>query len=268
MVTRTPTVRAAATTALRLSGAGVTKARRPARQRGTCSRRGELGRGVAGVVYKTCCGGRCSYVTKVFSSARDFGRARNEIALQALVARAGFAPRVHSAACTAAECYLVMDRVQMTLGQYVAKRGGLKPREQAAVVKLLERVAELGVDHGDVHSGNISVDPPFKLRLLDFSEASRASKVAVGAQVGKLVGDLGVLFPRLRFEVLEAYSKRAHGAAKSPCAEEAAFLAMVAKQTGLDVRDPDVEDAVLDIWMDGPADCDALVRRVRRRFKL
>lgn len=242
----------------------VLKARRRAPAVDKCTRQAELGRGVAGVVYKTCCGGRCSYVTKVFR--RDVARARTEIELQLLVARAGLAPRVHRAGCTAVECYMIMDRVPMTLGQYVAKRGGLTPGEQSRVLALLDRVAALGVDHGDVHSGNISVDDGFKLRMLDFSEASRSASVPVRAQVGKLVGDLGVLFPGRRFEVLETFATPP--AAASPCATERGFLGVVAQETGLDVRDPDVKDAVLDIWMDGPSDCAALVRRVRRRFRL
>lgn len=237
---------------------------------GKCSRQGEVGRGVAGVVYKTCCSGRCSYVTKVFKSAREFARARNEIQLQALVAMAGLAPKVHRAGCTPSECFLIMDRVDMTLGQYIARRGALTPHEQRAVIKLLERVAALGVDHGDVHSGNIAVDQGFRLRMIDFSESSRAAAVAVGPQVAKLVGDLGVLFPRLRFEVFESVARAAVQKQQpaSACAKEEDFLALVARETGLDVRNPDVEDAVLDIWMDGPSDCAALLRRVRRRFKL
>ena len=79
-----------------------------------------------------------------------------------------------------------------------------------------------------------------------------------------------MLFPRLRFEVFESVARAAVQKQQpaSACAKEEDFLALVARETGLDVRNPDVEDAVLDIWMDGPSDCAALLRRVRRRFKL
>ncbi len=228
------------------------------------TRKRELGRGVAGVVYETCRGGRCDYVTKVFAGARQFGEAgRREIRLQKAVARAGLAPRIAQAGCGGGECRVVMERVRMTLGQYVGRHGGLSDAQQAEVVRVLERVAGLGVDHGDVHSGNIAVDPPFRVRMIDFSE-SREGPANVPAQVAKLVGDLGVLFPALGFPVLEAQAARARPADGRD--DEDAFLELVRSQTGLDVDLEDVRDQVLDIWMDGPSDCGALIRRVRRHF--
>ena len=242
--------------------------RRAAPQLASCTRGEELGRGVAGVVYKTCCGGRCAYATKVFLSARDFAQAMREMRLQMVVAKAGLAPRIVQAGCGGGECTIVMERIRMTLGQFVTKadRRGLTDAQQTAIVRMLERVAKLGVDHGDVHSGNIAVDLPFSLRMIDFSE-SRKGAVNVPAQVAKLVGDLGVLFPRLRFPVLEAYAARGRPAAAA-CDDEGRFLKFIRAQTGLDVDNEDVQDAVLDIWMDGPSDCAVLLRKVKRRFKL
>lgn len=247
-----------------------------------CKRQEEIGRGVAGVVYKTCCSGKCSYATKVFLSARDFASAQNEIALQTAVARMGLAPRILRADCTSGECKIVMERVRMTLAQYLKASGRqLTGAQQTSIIRLLERVARLGIDHGDVHSGNIAVDLPFKLRLIDFSEGSRPQQgVQVWKQVAKLVGDLGVLFPRMRFQVLEAYAAKARaqtgahsGAQGNPCRDEEPFLRFVQTQLpGLKVSDPDVQDVLLDIWMDGPsnsaADCTALLRKIRRRFGL
>jgi hypothetical protein len=162
-----------------------------------------------------------------------------------------------------------MELVDMTLQQYVAARGGLTTEQQKAVLKLLEGIARLGVDHGDVHSGNIAVNRGFKLLMIDFSESKKA-RPNVHAQVAKLVGDLGVVFPVLKFPVLEAYAKQGLPAKKaSSCEDEDSFLRFVRERTGLNTADEDVQDALLDLWMDSDtADCEALLRKVRRRFKL
>ncbi len=245
----------------------------PRRAAKTCTRREVLGRGVAGVVYKTCCGygatQNCSYATKVFTTQRAFQAAEREMRLQAAVAKAGLAPRVVKAGCRSGECAIVMERVRTTLDEYVAAARHLTDAQQRAIIHLLERVAGLGIDHGDVHSGNIAVDRPFRLRMIDFSEAHESRSVNVHAQVGKLVGDLGVRFPALRFPALEAYAMQGHArASSSSCQEEDRFLAYVKAQTGLDVGNPDIEDALLDIWMNGPSNCEGLLRKVRRRYKV
>lgn len=234
-----------------------------------CVRRQQIGKGVVGTVYKTCCGGRCSYATKVFKSSRAYQNSEREIRLQNAVARAGLAPRIFTSGCsTKGGCAIMMERVAGTLDQYVQRRRALTEQQQRDVIRLLEAVARLGVDHGDVHSGNVAVDAPFKLRLIDFSEAKMAP-VAVWTQVAKLLADMHVRFPALRFPVLEAYVAAARGsgrAAKDPCAEEESFIRLVAAQTRLRVDNPDVRDDILDIWMDGAPDCTAMLRKVQRRL--
>lgn len=258
-----------------------------------CSRRAEIGRGVAGVVYETCCGARCHYATKVFFSARDFAASTREVRLQMSAAKAGLAPRVISSGCGGGECRVVMERVRETLKDHVRRAGRLTSTQQTAIITLLQKLARLGIDHGDVHSGNIAVDAGFRLRMIDFSEGRKVrggggragvdgvsgggasgthgngtrGGVNVHAQVGKLVGDLGVVVPRLRFPVLEAFAAKGRPA-PTACGEEDTFLRFVKARTGLRVDDPDVQDDLLDIWMDGPSDCEALLRKVKRRFKL
>ena len=238
---------------------------------GPCVRRGELGRGVAGVVYRTCCGGRCSYATKVFSATYNAARADREIKMQKMVARAGLAPPVVTrlSGCTRNECVIVMGLVSKTLRDYVRERGGLTEAEQRSIIRLLKKVADLGVDHGDTHSDNIAIEPPFRLKLIDFSEAS-LRKVEVWKQVAKLVGDLGTLYPRLRFGVLEAYatrgmSRRRETAATNPCADWDSFRRLVVRKIGVDMSNPKVEDLVETIWMNWEGGCDGLLAKIRTR---
>ncbi|NDE02549.1 MAG: hypothetical protein EBZ91_12550 [Gammaproteobacteria bacterium] len=227
-----------------------------------CSTGRQIGRGVAGDVYETCCNSTCRYVTKVVH--RNLQAAVREAQLQQAAARAGLAPHIVYSKCGAG-CIIVMERVDTTLDAYLSSKLTLTTVQQNKILDALEKLARLRIDHGDVHAGNIGIDlRPWRVRVIDFSEAKRVAKVDVRAQLAKLVGDLRHRFPQSRFHVFEKALKT-YDLKRETCDDEGVFVAAARTLVPESVAD---DDTLLNMWMDmnDTRDCRKVVAKVAAKL--
>jgi len=153
-----------------------------------------LGKGIHGAAWlmkdaKTVAKVGEVYLEKEHSVTRDFDRARREFAIARAAGEAGVAPAVKDAffCCSNDDaCYyvIVMEYVPGTdlhtwnKTASAAKKADMRERLLRRTAKLLEA----GIEHMDLHAGNVMVTPAGDPVIIDFSLAAWARRGTDGAE--------------------------------------------------------------------------------------
>ncbi|MHB1952904.1 MAG: protein kinase domain-containing protein [Sulfobacillus sp.] len=138
-----------------------------------------VGRGTKGDVSEACCRDDCSFVVKMIRGAP--GRQRlpteiengfsTEVFIQNMLAKRGIAPRVYEAWMTDGAGFIVMERLKITLKQYLRTYGGLSVMQMLELIGLVEQMHASGIYHGDLYDQNIALNGRDKFYIIDFGKS-------------------------------------------------------------------------------------------------
>lgn len=149
--------------------------------------RSKVGQGAVATVYQACCNNDCKFVAKVLNSPnveRLREKVNHEVEMHERFEKLGLAPKVHDAWLCNHEAIIIMDKLHMSIPEYVkymvARVDNVEPivRDlQRRVNEALLKAHQAGLVHGDTHLGNFMVkldeagNVIEDVQLIDFAHA-------------------------------------------------------------------------------------------------
>ena len=139
----------------------------------------KIGEGKQGKVYQVCCEGNCKFAVKVRKNERESSsfekRVLEEIAFQEMFSQMGLAPTIQDAWVCDKDYYVVMDKVDTTIEDYILKQlcGHMKLQDIDKIINQLENEVihkllpaihghhtglGIGYIHGDLKMDNIAIN--------------------------------------------------------------------------------------------------------------
>jgi serine/threonine protein kinase len=141
----------------------------------------QLGEGAYATVYEACSRkDGCNYVAKVYAPRDEQkNRSLREVEFTNIAANAGLAPCVHHSFTKDGKFHMIMDKVPgQSLFLSMTKNKVDRPLIYGKVVDAVKHLHTLGIEHCDLHPGNILVEKmlhkdlqQYKVTLIDFGEA-------------------------------------------------------------------------------------------------
>lgn len=121
-----------------------------------------LGQGEFGTVLGICNKGDVASKKMALKITVDSSHSREEVEMQKLFHSIGYAPEIHDVTHSEGNTFILMDHIDMTLGQYLSKFKDVTTKAELEIIfgeidSAIDKMYDSMLSHGDMHVENIAV---------------------------------------------------------------------------------------------------------------
>lgn len=133
-----------------------------------------ISKGAYGSIYQACCDTDCKYVIKEINLNLSYGdeeQFENEVKNHTKLAMKGISPKIYDAWINDKMGFIVMDRLRITLGQYLKINKHLPSHNLHKLFTIINNMHDNGIYHSDLHGSNIMMDEIDRFYIIDFGSS-------------------------------------------------------------------------------------------------